>query len=180
MYTFSLLRKAFFGWLLAVSAAYAQNLVSNPTFDDGIDGWQTSAGAEWMPTFGYEKGSLHLSSRSGTATATQCIVIGSGNTYVATARVDSHCAGARVLSVLWATTEDCSDTADFTHGDFASSVAAFDWELLTVTAASPAGAHFIQIRLFDADTCADDVFFDDVSLQYDDIFYDGFDPHSVD
>jgi hypothetical protein len=180
MYTFSFLGRVLAIWLLVASVVHAENLVNNPTFDDGIDDWQTTSDAEWMPAFGYDRGSLHLSSRTGTAAATQCIAIDSGRTYVASAHIDSHCAGARVLYMLWASTEDCSDTEVFSHSFFATSATAFDWELLAVTAPSPDAAHFIQIRLFNAATCADDVFFDDVSLQHDDIFYDGFDPHTID
>lgn len=174
MYTFPFARQTLAVFLLAITPAFAQNLDLNSTFDEGLEDWTTSGFAQWLPTFGVEGGSLHLSSEKSTAAATQCIIGGSGSTYVAAADVYSHCVGARVLYVLWATAEDCSDTEAFTHSFYATSTVTGQWEHLTVLAPAPTDAHFVEIRLFASDGCVNDLYFDNVTLQNDRIDSDGF------
>jgi hypothetical protein len=158
---------------LVAMPAHAQNLVFNPTFDENIDDWWTSASIEWAPSFGYENGSMHLFSQTTVSSASQCVQAGEGSTYVASARVYSHCVGARFY-VFWASDGVCSDTGAFPDYVFARSSATDEWELLTIVAPSSAGAHFADITLYNGGGCPDGVYFDDVMLELDEILNDGF------
>jgi hypothetical protein len=172
MYTFSAAIKSLVLFLLTTEMALAENLLSNSTFDAGIDGWWTSVGAEWESSFGFERGSLHLYSPSADSQATQCVEVPPGNTYVATARVYSHCVGDRLFVVL-ASKADCSDAGLFevyaAHSSLVDS-----WELLTISAPVTDATQFAEISLYSDHACANGAYFDDVTLQNEHVFANGF------
>lgn len=178
MYTFGyrLLLLAFLSTI--VLAAHAQNIDTNPDFDDGIAGWTISgSGVVWAPSFGFDAASIHLDTESIASFATQCVWAEGGETFVATARVYSQCSGAR-LYAFWANASDCSDTGGFPNY-FTHSVLSNVWEPLTVTVPAQDGAWAIQLMLFNGGGCSDGVYFDDVALQYDKLYADGFDLRGV-
>lgn len=158
--------------LTIARAAHAQS-VDNPDFDDGIAGWKVSGSSVvWAPSFGFDSGSIHLATDSTASFATQCVWAEGGETFVATARVYAQCSGAR-LYAFWASASDCSDTGAFPNY-FTRSTLANVWEPLAVTVPAQDGAWAIQLMLFNGGGCPDGVYFDDVSLQFDTIYGDGF------
>jgi hypothetical protein len=163
--------------LSAAVAAHSQNIDTNPSFDDGIAGWTPWGTVEWAPSFGFDTGSIHLDTKTSTSYATQCVWAEGGQTFVATTRVYSHCAGARFY-VFWAAAADCSDTGEFTS-HFAVSSKTDEWEELAVTAPAQDGAFMIQLMLFNGGGCSDGVYFDDVMLQSGRIFDDEFDLRGI-
>jgi hypothetical protein len=178
MYTF-VLRLLSVAWLLlSVPLAHSQNIDTNPGFDTGIDGWITSGTVEWAADVGYRGPSIHLDTQTSASVATQCIWAEGGQSFVATARVYAHCPGARFY-VFWSSNTSCTDTGAFPDY-FAVSSQVDQWEPLAVTAPAQDGAFVIQLMLYNDSGCSDGVYFDDVLLQFDDIYNDGFDLRGVD
>jgi hypothetical protein len=178
MYTFSLrwLSLALILWVARI--AYSQNIDTNPNFDTGLEGWATFGTVEWAPSFGVETGSMHLASSSSASYAMQCLSAEGGAAFVASARVYAHCPGMRFY-VFWSATSDCSDTGAF-PSYFAVSEKSDTWEPLTVTAPARDDVYKIELMLFNGGGCTNGAYFDDVIVQYDQIFNDGFDLRGID
>lgn len=178
MYTFPLRLLSIAWLLLSAGIAYSQNIDTNPNFDTGIEGWTPTGTVEWVSSFGYDSGSIHLETLPSVSMATQCIWAEGGASFVATARVYSHCPGA-LLIAYWSSNTACSDTASFPHY-FATASKVDEWEPLTVEIPKQDGAFVIDLMLYNGAGCADGAYFDDVMLQFDNIFDDGFDVRGVD
>ena len=177
MYTFVLRLLSISLLLLVTALARAQNIDANPGFDADIVGWTPSGTVEWSP-FGFSTGSIHLDTQTSVSTATQCIWAEGGHSFVASARVYSHCPGMRFY-VFWSSNTSCTDTGAFPDY-FAVSSKIDAWEPLTVTAPAQDGAFVIKLMLYNGGGCADGAYFDDVMLQFDSIFDDAFDIRGVD
>lgn len=177
MYMISLFFRALALLFVAVSTASAQAIDTNPTLYENTDGWTLSSLAQWDP-YGYDRGSIHLQSTLSQSSATQCVAAEGGKAFVATARVYGSCPGAR-LYALWADTDDCSDIDHF-PGNGTSSTESDEWELLTVVAPARDDAYKIELKLMNLGGCASGFYFDDVTLEFDEIFDDGFDLRGVD
>ena len=177
MYTFCLLWRSLALLFLVMTTASSQALDTNPTLYENADGWTLSSLSEW-DTFGYDRGSIHLQSTSSQSRATQCVAAEGGQTFVATARVYGSCPGAR-LYALWADTADCSDTDRF-PGNGIESTLSDEWEPLTVLVPARDDAYMIELVLLNLGGCTSGYYFDDVMLQFDDIFNDGFDFRGID
>jgi len=168
--------------LFAFTAAHAQNYVDNSHFDETISPWRVFPDGAGYWTYvqdhhgagSGEVGSLFLGGPTSGSTATQCISIISGLTYVASAWTYSGCIGSR-LYIYW-TGDSCATGAD---SAFVRSTKANEWENLIVTADAPPGATRVSMQLVNPGGCLSGIYFDDASFTRDDIFWDPFDPVGV-
>ncbi|MEP6484073.1 MAG: hypothetical protein ABJB01_06455 [Rudaea sp.] len=168
------------GLLASGNSVSAQNLVSNPDFDNDFLDWTNffpsqisisrtmdfrtpeSTAIRSMQIDSAESGTPHI------AFAVQCVDVHEQFVYVATAEVNSHCPGQQFY-LFWA---DASCTA----GDsmLAQSTRPDEWERLTITAQAPLGTQKALVVLENPATCAGSAYFDAITLQLDAIFSDGF------
>ena len=163
--------------LLFGSAASAENLVVNPYFDEGLNGWDRFPpdNVSLSMTMDYaDPDSLRICSAEiagGEITfAAQCVTVSESYQYVARAMVYSHCAGHRYY-VFWSD-DSCTAGSSFM---MAESTVVDAWQQVAMPVTRPpAGTTRAIVTLENPGTCADSVYFDDVYLQTDGIFGNGF------
>lgn len=159
----------------AAVPASAQNLISNPYFEDRLDHWlpYDDSRAVWTQEYDFPDGG---SMRPGSVDLVgpdfsfveQCIDIDDAVVYVATARVFSTCVDQR-LYLVWS--DDACLAGPYA---VARSTITYDWQQLTVVAKPTPGATKAIVMLENPGSRCDRGFFDDVYLQTDALFADGF------
>jgi hypothetical protein len=168
------------GLLSASSSPSAQNVLTNPNFDDDLNAWtvfypgQTfiSRTVDYRTADSVAIRSLQIDSTDGSsphfAFVAQCADVHESLVYVASVEVDAHCSGQQ-LFLFWA---DASCMA----GDsvMAQSTRPDEWERLAVSSLAPLGTQKALVVLENPATCAGSAYFDAVSLSPDRIFNDGF------
>ncbi len=165
------------------TCAQAQNLIQNPYFDDELMNWEYSPAAQvsWTASVDYpvggssKTGSMKLDGAATPSIAYQCIPVVESTDYVASMRVNSHCAGQR-LYIFW-TDATCiaGDTAVT-----AASVRSDQWDRVSVSGVAPAGSSYAIVAADNpGGTCRSPAFIDDVVFETDSIFADGFEPPSA-
>jgi hypothetical protein len=157
---------------IGISYAPAQNLIINPGFDIGTDGWTTEGDAGWEQTYGLPAGSMYLASETSLSRASQCVIAEGGQAFVATAQVIGQCPGAR-LYAIWSNRADCSDIGSF-PGNGAVAQLHDVWELLTVAVPARDDAYMIDVELLNVGGCSGGYNFDNVTLRFDAIYDDDF------
>ena len=158
----------------------AQNLLTNPNFDNDLLGWTVFYPGQTLisRTMDYRTGdsmfirSLELDSSEGGPPhfvfTSQCADVTELNGYVAAAEVYSHCPGQQVY-LFWADM-DCtvgdSVMGQSTHSD--------EWDRVATFAQAPSGTRKAVVVLENPATCDGAAYFDAISLLPDHVFADGF------
>ena len=158
------------------ATANAQNMLDNPYFDDGLNSWLPPAPERvtWTNAMDFHVddslriGSAELDSNEGDAVLAQCVPI-RDEVYVATAWVNSSCAGQR-LDVFRADDECIASPATIS----AQSTLTGTWQQITASGMPTPGSTHAVVTLLNPSACSTTAFFDVVFLQRDYLFADNF------
>ncbi|HEX3896637.1 MAG TPA: hypothetical protein VHW73_10540 [Rudaea sp.] len=171
------IRRFAFAALLFASAAPAQNLVVNPYFDDGLNGWDRfppeqvtlNLTMDYADSDSLMRGSAAIAGGE-ISFAAQCVTVSESGQYVANAMVYSHCPGHRYY-VFWSD-DSCMAGSSYM---MAESTVVDAWQQLSMAATRPpAGTTRAIVTLENPGTCTDSVYFDDFYLRTEEIFGNGF------
>ncbi len=155
---------------LTIFSGRAENLVSNPGFEAGTDGWHKYGGTFDVvaaPVHGEAAAARHLHSATGTKYLYQKVPVTAGEMYTLSAWVLANDPGiASVwLRIAWYDTPDCSGSQQGTENSSAFSSPDPSWRQLSMVWSAPAGAACAAIRLMTKVTAAGSTtYWDDVSL----------------
>jgi hypothetical protein len=162
--------------MLVVASADAQNLLSNPYFDEGLSDWEPfdRSRADWDRTMDVHNdeatrtASAELDSHTGVSFIAQCVPI-EHQAYVGTVWIYSTCAG-QTLDIFWAD-DGCIASADVAS---AQSTITGAWQQVTAVGTPTAGSSHAVVTLLNPASCASTAFFDVAVLRPDPIFANGF------
>ncbi len=165
--------------LFAVAGAHAQNLIQNPYFEDRLNFWQYDPPDQvsWTNTVDYRTadsgvpGAMVMDSSLGPSVAFQCVTVLDSLDYVASMRVQSHCAG-QTLNVFW-TDSSCTVGSSFIS---AASTHADVWDAVTLLGHPTVSAQRAVVVVENATGCMTPAYIDDVVFDTDIIFANGFEP----
>jgi hypothetical protein len=165
--------------LFATAGVRAQNLVLNPEFEDRLTYWQYDPPDQvsWTNTVDYRTpdsgvpGSMVMDSSRGPVIALQCVPIVDFVDYVASMHALSHCPG-QTLNVFF-TDASCVAGASFLS---AASAQADLWDRVAFFAHPTGGSQRAIVVVENASRCTDLAYIDDVVLQPNAIFANGFEP----
>jgi hypothetical protein len=155
----------------------AQNYIDNASFYSTISPWKTLTPdlAHWASSpdhTGDGGGSLVVGGNSG-AFATQCVNIPNGSRYVISAWTYSTCVGS-LMYVYW-TDASCSFGSTYQS---VRSTKANQWEKLVIVSDQADDIFRGVVQLYNPG-CSAGMFFDDVQVQPDSIFWGPFDMYGV-
>ncbi|MEP6484072.1 MAG: hypothetical protein ABJB01_06450 [Rudaea sp.] len=178
---------ALFGSVMTAVAVWpacsaAQNLIDNSNFYSTMSPWKTFTPdwAYFTPAVNHTPGgggSVILGGGSVGSVVSQCVGIVNGEQYVVSAWVKAACPGNR-LQVYW-TASSCDVGPDY---DFVESTKSGEWEQLILASDQAPDKNRAIVFLINpggSTECSSGVFFDDISVQKDKIFWDPFDEHGL-